>query len=153
MRSRISSSPAVAVAMKATDCPLLAANRSAKALFPLRAPPRITISRGVTICSEDALDCSWLSLTRGNSFSSSCKLRTQYIRRRAGRRPLVSRSCSYQHQHQQRHYFHHFCNGSIAITRQPSDTPDDPESKHQCRHGHHHPYDETNQLPCDQHDC
>src|SRR2546427_262180 len=125
MRSRISSSPAVAVAMKATERPLLAANCSAKALFPLRAPPRITMSRGVTLCSESAM---WLLLTREHSFYSR----------------------SYHHQYQQCHNLHHFFNGSIAITRQPSNAPGYPEAKHQCRSARRRPYDETDPLPCDQ---
>jgi hypothetical protein len=61
MRTRISSSLAVAVAMKATVLPLLAARRSAKVLFPLRAPPNISINRGGVTFSEDMLDFfSWL---------------------------------------------------------------------------------------------
>src|SRR6266702_1977679 len=46
MRCRIPSSLAVAVAIKAIRRPLLAANRSANALLPLRAPPRTRINFG-----------------------------------------------------------------------------------------------------------
>src|SRR2546421_2146819 len=53
MRARISSSPAVAVAIKATRRPLLAANCSAKALLPLRAPPRINTNFGDVLASID----------------------------------------------------------------------------------------------------
>src|SRR5207237_350911 len=52
-RSRISSSLAVAVAIKATGRPLLAANRSANELLPLRAPPRTNTNLGDVLASID----------------------------------------------------------------------------------------------------
>jgi hypothetical protein len=46
----------MAVAMKATVFALPVANRSAKVLFPLRAPPSINNKRGGIVCSENTID-------------------------------------------------------------------------------------------------
>src|SRR6266496_2393618 len=152
IRARISSSSAVAVAMKATEpaepavLPLLVTRRSAKVLFPLRAPPSISINRGGIVFSENTMDFfSWLSFPQELPQFS-------YRSHSNNRKPQVECSYSYHDQYQQCHYLRHFLDSPVAITGQSSNAPGYPGSQNQCRNSHRYPYDKTNELSRDQHD-
>src|SRR6266516_7765390 len=150
IRARISSSSAVAVAMKAMEpavLTLLVARRSAKVLFPLRAPPSISINRGGIVFSENTMDFFfWLSFPRRNFLNSAYRLHSNK------RKPQVEYLCSYHDQYQQCHYLRHFLDSPVAITGQSSNAPGYPGSQNQCRNSHRYPYDKTNELSRDQHD-